>query len=732
MLIFLKHVTRISIYDIPIGQNNLVELLEVSTTNAVEVQQNRDIVNQYVSNNPGQMVRDLRNNKEALPCVSFIHQIKLRTPAYEENQAWRVVSGLFVDDQSSLVNLVEKMYKVEEKAVPWAGVAARLSIETSGIEANSSTKFHGKVFCFLPLHIQTRLPVHINGFFDLNSSRQALTTDHHTLTGKDAIRAEWNTQLVKVSIAQAYAKLITNLVEDVGRSDIEAFYEYWPGSGKDLPEALENLPASVYSYLQTAPVLHSADLENEWCNIQSLFFIPDAWQNQLQAPLVADSAPIPKPELPPHIKMGYESIGIKCLPITPAFMRNRLRVTEDIDKPIENAERPCLRQQKWIIALLKFCLSDKPSIDLVGVPLAILSDGHLHTFGQFKCKFAFLASDAERKIFVDFANWFVDPQFAEECELSPIPSAKLEQMTPRNVIANLNHILPLPNENGNTTWNPIASHFPNLAWLQQIYEYFNSHIVEIIQEETTLTKLPLVPDQFNRLWNLSMCSTPLIPPEDLPQDLYDALTKLGFPIVTGSPELVAVIRDFQKKVDGKFIWGFTGIDFVDTLVDFADEWQPQYPNYVPGLHSTLLDFLSTPAIIESLRQNEESVTKLKGLSIFPTTDGRLMSASEPELYLPANYDPPTEVGVLRLLSTGSDGRWKPLLRLMKIEELDRPTLIQKVLLPSYAELSSSVQVHVLEWIRDNLSLAETEQQKKNSAGNSKVVDCCQRPPNCLY
>ena len=56
-------------------------------------------------------------------------------------------------------------------------------------------------------------------------------------------------------------------------------------------------------------------------------------------------------------------------------------------------------------------------------------------------------------------------------------------------------------------------------------------------------------------------------------------------------------------------------------------------------------------------------------------------------------------------------------------------MIQKVLLPSYAELSSSVQVHVLQqWIWHEFSLAKTEQQKKNSAGNSKVVDLVASAP----
>ena len=35
----------------------------------------------------------------------------------------------------------------------------------------------GKAYCSLPLPVETGFPVHLNGFFDLDSSRHALTTD---------------------------------------------------------------------------------------------------------------------------------------------------------------------------------------------------------------------------------------------------------------------------------------------------------------------------------------------------------------------------------------------------------------------------------------------------------------------------------------------------------------------------------------------------------------------------
>jgi hypothetical protein len=64
------------------------------------------------------------------------------------------------------------------KMIPWVGVAAQLAAHAcadgyssggSSLSCRSSTG--GRAFCFLPLPADTRLPVHINGYFELSSNR---------------------------------------------------------------------------------------------------------------------------------------------------------------------------------------------------------------------------------------------------------------------------------------------------------------------------------------------------------------------------------------------------------------------------------------------------------------------------------------------------------------------------------------------------------------------------------
>lgn len=57
------------------------------------------------------------------------------------------------------------------RLVPWAGVAARLSSTAESRDGNPLAAPSGAAYCFLPLPVNTGLPVHVNGYFELSSNR---------------------------------------------------------------------------------------------------------------------------------------------------------------------------------------------------------------------------------------------------------------------------------------------------------------------------------------------------------------------------------------------------------------------------------------------------------------------------------------------------------------------------------------------------------------------------------
>ncbi|OQS05175.1 hypothetical protein THRCLA_02648, partial [Thraustotheca clavata] len=84
------------------------------------------------------------------------------------------------------------------RLVPYGGIAAKLDTEFA---------VQGRAFCFLPLPVETNLPVHVNGYFELSSNRRDIWSGDG-LTGEGLLRAQWNASLLQSVIAPCYARAI--------------------------------------------------------------------------------------------------------------------------------------------------------------------------------------------------------------------------------------------------------------------------------------------------------------------------------------------------------------------------------------------------------------------------------------------------------------------------------------------------------------------------------------------
>jgi sacsin len=63
----------------------------------------------------------------------------------------------------------------------------------------------GIAFCFLPLPIETGLPVHINGHFALSQNRSHIFSDK----GEHDVRNIWNKCIVDHTVGPSYATWLT-------------------------------------------------------------------------------------------------------------------------------------------------------------------------------------------------------------------------------------------------------------------------------------------------------------------------------------------------------------------------------------------------------------------------------------------------------------------------------------------------------------------------------------------
>ena len=121
---------------------------------------------------------------------------------------------------------------------------------------SSEDNFKGKVFCFLPLPVTSKLPVHVNGNFILNSTRRNLWSS--TEEEREDDRSVWNNRLLQ-AISSSYAILLEHSQSLYVSTepykgwltvnhDIRKYYEIFPCSF-ELDKVFKIFAESVYEKL---------------------------------------------------------------------------------------------------------------------------------------------------------------------------------------------------------------------------------------------------------------------------------------------------------------------------------------------------------------------------------------------------------------------------------------------------------------------------------------------------
>ena len=248
------------------------------------------------------------------------------------------MNGLYLDPEGELLAAADRMFKWEEKAIPLAGAAVRITPLPASLQGStqSSGASHagepaesqppasppadtGKSTARVAVHSplgETTSPVHLNGFFDLDSSRHALTTESGQ-TGKDHVRVEWNEVLVRHAVSRAYAALVEKAVGDIGEQNALVYYALWPDGSQQADKPFQELAKHVFKHLESRHVIRTAS-ETRWVPISAVFLLTSEWKG-LRKPLIREKLPMTDPSLPAHITNGFELAGIKTQTLLPQY-----------------------------------------------------------------------------------------------------------------------------------------------------------------------------------------------------------------------------------------------------------------------------------------------------------------------------------------------------------------------------------------------------------------------------
>ena len=133
-------------------------------------------------------LHDIFNNfKDSKQSHVVTYPLTIKTETSEEK--WLIQQGV-----GDLQNHSQNWSYIDQ-TLPKHGIAAPMQYHEH---------FNGKLFCFLPLTVQTGLPVHINGQFALSSNRRSLWSSD---SGDDS-RTNWNLFLIQ-AIASSYVCFLT-------------------------------------------------------------------------------------------------------------------------------------------------------------------------------------------------------------------------------------------------------------------------------------------------------------------------------------------------------------------------------------------------------------------------------------------------------------------------------------------------------------------------------------------
>ncbi|KAM6934408.1 sacsin [Xenentodon cancila] len=327
--------------------------------------------------------------------------------------------------------------------LPQGAIAARLSTKESNSPYSRNLEFKGAAFCSLPLPGTTKMPVHVNGNFEVDSARKGLWKEDG-----QSQKSNWNKALKWDIIAPLYADLLHCIRRRIGSkpghlASIELHLRtlylcFWP-SASEVDQEWTEMILEVYRSikekgLDLIPILRSStrkiahlqfkEYSFDWCNLSEtettkVPYLTNPTSDKI-IPILEDLGMNLVPLSTEMIKIweNFKSAGIEVKCVCPATVRAFLQSKPLNDPTQTEAGLPLpitatlIKDKKKISDLLQFCLKD-PNLEKIakqnpsalnGLPLLLTSDNILRVFNSESPK---LISRYDT-LFIGYANHFAD------------------------------------------------------------------------------------------------------------------------------------------------------------------------------------------------------------------------------------------------------------------------------------------------------------------------------------
>jgi len=646
---------------------------------------------------------------------SYEHRFSVRVGERRRTEVWRVVRGLVADAGGSVLECVQDMERIEERAIPLAGAAARLRLRTGADPLCEPST--GQVYCGLPLPEASGLPFHLDGHFDLDSSRSQLTHNAADV-GNAAVRLRWNRVMMEHVVPVVVARLLRDIRPEAEPKAASGFYELFPDSASLRAPLFAGLAEAVSRELLAEPVLllRVGASRWKWSAPSQGRLLPSGWTDDLAEAVAHDELAHAQPRPPRHIIEGLKRAGAPVRGLTAVEFGTWLRRCGVGPWRIERAPRHCLRSRSRIIELLRFCLPAGAAV-LRGLPLALTAGDDLMAF-RARAPIR-LADDVVRAIFPSRLDWFLHPDVVKGADLKPLPGAGIVAADDGFVIQNLSTYAK-PDADGLLAWLPDNDHPPNESWLLTVLDWLLEE-GRAERHAKELSPIALIPGPGKRLSTPGHTLTPLLSDGETTPKLRRALEEIGVPLVEASRRLSSRLRRLADEQDG-LIWRLRAPDVVDTL---DSHWKAEaIPFADADARSAVLNWLAGAHTAEPF--DSQRLAKLKSFQVWPSSDGTVRAAGDTTVFLATGFEPPSGVLDCLFFDAGPRGRWRQLLLDLGIPELTLDTFVEKRLASAVGTLSPDSRLAVACWLRDGGAAAIREHPK-----SLRLLDLVRREPILL-
>jgi sacsin len=380
--------------------------------------------------------------------------------------------------------------------------------------------FEGRAFCFLPLPINTSIPVHVNAYFELSSNRRDIWIGND-MAGGGRVRSEWNLALLEDVAAPAYGHLLAAMAEELGPSDL--FLSFWPTAVSVEPwsSMVRKLYVSIAEL--GLHVLYTKARGGHWVSTRQAIFPDFSFSKATELAEVLSQAGLPLVSVSKPIVDSFMNAYPSGHLLNPHLLRNLLIRRKRGFKSREEA-----------ILALEYCLSDidEPSLSdkLHGLALLPLANGSFTTFNNrgegervfftSQMEFDFL-KDSIPHLVID--NSLPDGILKKLFDIASSARSNIYLFTCNFLVELLPRILPPEwQHTKQLSWFPGQQGQPSVEWMMSLWNF----LLHSCEDLSIFAKWPILPLVDSKLMQLGSASN-VIRDDGWSENMHSLLQKLG-------------------------------------------------------------------------------------------------------------------------------------------------------------------------------------------------------------